>query len=199
MFDPRDGTLFVETVDVPQIGSQVRVDLSIGDEGPRVIFRGRVVASRTQPDGGMPAGCSVALGPQEREKVDYMQGFYRGGLLNLREKRRLPLRLAVTFHDPSGGACRSYTRDINEEGVFIVSEDPFPEDTVLDMQIQLPNGENVPLTGVVKHTVVIEDEDVPGMGVVFDLNDQKRAIFVKQIDALEAAFLRGELPDETLI
>ena len=35
----------------------------------------------------------VALGGTEREKINYLNGFVRGGLLNLREKRRLPIRL----------------------------------------------------------------------------------------------------------
>jgi hypothetical protein len=193
LFDPRDGTVFVsETVAPPAIGTDVRLDLDCGEGGPRVILRGQVMGHRAGQ------GYIVALGTSEREKVNYLNGFVRGGLLNLREHRRLPVRLAVTYGGLKG-PCQTHTRDINEQGVFVLSDEPLPEDAEVHLLISLP-GRPSPLSvvGFVSHTVVPEDEDVPGMGIVFRLSDSERTDVAAAVDALEKAFLNGELPEDTL-
>jgi Tfp pilus assembly protein PilZ len=177
----------------------MRIDLEIADSGPRVILRGKVISRRDKPEGNAPAGCSVALGPEEREKVNYLNGFVRGGLLNLRERRRLPVRLPVTYGGLEG-PCRSFTRDINEEGVFVVAEEPLPEESEVHLLIEVPGAaEPISLAGKVSHTVVIEDDDVPGMGILFQLTPEQRTAFETMIDELEQAFLKGALPEETLL
>lgn len=109
------------------------------------------------------------------------------------------MRLRVTYGGLDGPR-ESYTRDINEEGVFVVTEDPLPEESELHMQIVFPT-EDQPLSlkGVVSHTVVVEDEDVPGMGIRFLHQGDEAASFAERIDALEQAFLAGKLPDECLV
>ena len=195
LFDPRDGTVYVaETVAPPAIGTDVRLDLNCGDEGPRVILRGQVMGHRT----GSGAGYIVALGPSEREKVNYLNGFVRGGLLNLREHRRLPIRLPVTYGGLKG-PCETHTRDINEQGVFVLSDEPLPEDAEVHLLITMPNRpQPLSIVGVVSHTVVPEDEDVPGMGIVFRLSDSEQAEVSEAVDTLEKAFLTGDLPEDTL-
>lgn len=198
IFDPRDYAVFVRNDKPPKEGAHVRLDLVIGNGGPRVILRGQVAWRRTKPEGSMPAGCSVALGPNEREKINYLNGFIRGGLLDLRERRRLPLRLPVTYGGLNG-PCKTYTRDINEEGIFIISDDPLPEETQVHLLVTLPNRkEPLSLTGHVTHTVVVEDEDVPGMGIVFT-KDERAAQLIEIIDELEGSFLNGSLPEEVLL
>lgn len=201
VFDPRDSTIFVACDEPPNVGEEVRVDLTIGrdGEGPKVILRGQVISRRLQNEGPLSKGFSVALGSQEREKINYLNGFVRGGLLNLRERRRLPLRLPVRYGGVSG-PVDSFTRDINEEGVFIVSEDPLPEESEIHVLISMPGlTKPIELSGVVSHTVVVEDEDVPGMGVRFTMTDAQAAELSRAIDGLEARFMRGDLPEETLL
>jgi len=177
----------------------MRIDLEIDASGPRVILRGKVISRRDKPEGNAPAGCSVALGPEEREKVNYLNGFVRGGLLNLRERRRLPVRLPVTYGGLEG-PCSSFTRDINEEGVFVVAEEPLPEESEVHLLIEFPgDGDPVSVAGTVSHTVVIEDDDVPGMGILFSLTPEQRGPFEERIDQLEKAFLKGSLPDRVLL
>jgi Tfp pilus assembly protein PilZ len=199
VFDPRDSTVFVATEAPPEIGRVVRIDLALGEAGPRVILRGKVISRRLQRGGSVPPGFSVALGREEREKVNYLNGFVRGGLLNLRERRRLPLRLPVTWgglHGPQ----ETYTRDINEEGVFVVTEEPLAEDSEIDLLLTVPQrDEPVAVSGVVTHTVVVEDEDVPGMGIVFRFDDAGRAAMQQVIDELEDRFLTSKLPDAVLM
>jgi Tfp pilus assembly protein PilZ len=194
LFDPRDGTVFVAEASPPAIGTDVRLDLDCGEGGPRVILRGQVMGHRS----GTGAGYIVALGPSEREKVNYLNGFVRGGLLNLRSLRRLPIRLQVTYGGLKG-PCQSHTRDINEQGVFVLSDEPLPEDAEVHLLINLPD-RPAPLSvvGFVSHTVVPEDEDVPGMGIVFRLSDSERKDVADAVDLLEKAFLAGALPEDTL-
>lgn len=196
VFDARDGTLFVARPSSPAVGTAVRVDLVVGTDGPRVILRGHVIATRDGDGDG--AGCVVAFGPTERVKINYLNGYVRGGFLDLRERRRLPVRLAVTY-GAVDGARQTFTRDINDEGVFVVTDDPLPEDSEVHLLLTLPGRpQPLSLAGVVTHTVVPEDEDVPGMGIVFAEADAAAADLETLIDELERGFLSGELPDELL-
>ena len=199
IFDPRDHTLFVATDDPLPIGDPVRVDLLVGGSGPKVILRGRVIARRMKGDSSLPRGMSVALGSDEREKVNYLNGYVRGGLLDLREKRRLPLRFPITYGGLAG-PCDTYSRDINEEGVFVVTDDPLPEGSEVHLLITLPT-RPVPLsvTGVVSHTVVLEDEDVPGMGIRYRLAAGEEAEVTGAIDEIERLFMENRLPDVHLL
>jgi hypothetical protein len=198
VFDPRDCTLSVPLAAPPGAGAAIRVDLVIGEGGPRVILRGTVIRSHGTAQAGVPAGCLVALGAKEREKINYLNGFVRGGLLDLRERRRLPVRLPVTYGGIDG-PCRTHTRDINEEGVFVISEEPLPEESRVHLLITVPNRDKpLSLRGDVTHTVLAEDEDIPGMGIVFAQEDRTRQLSAI-IDELEAAFLSGTLPEALLL
>lgn len=192
VFDPRDGTLAVDAAPTPAVGESVRIDLTCGDAGPRVILRGQVIGHRGE-------GVSlVGLGPAEREKINYLNGFVRGGLLNLREHRRIPVRLAVTYGGLKG-PVQSFTRDINEQGVFVLTDEPLPEDAEVHLIITVP-GRTEPLSiiGRVSHTVVPEDDDIPGMGIVFRTSKTEAAVIATAIDSLEQAFLGGTLPEDAL-
>jgi Tfp pilus assembly protein PilZ len=198
LFDPRGGGLFVPTVNPPPVGEEVRVDLTITSGGPRVILKGNVMWRRLEPDGRSPAGCSIGLSMDDREKINFLNGFVRGGLINRRERRRLPLRLPVTYGGLEG-PIKSFTRDINDDGVFVVGESPLPEGTVIHMVVSVP-GRTSPLQlkGIVGHTVIPEDEDVPGMGIRFELSNDERQDLTALVDELERSFLAGTLPEDVI-
>lgn len=192
IFDPRDGTLAVDASPAPALGEAVRIDLTVGANGPRVILRGQIIGHRG-------AGVSlVGLGADEREKINYLNGFVRGGMLDLRERRRIPVSLAVTYGGLKG-PVQSRTRDINDQGVFVTSAEPLPEGAEVHLIIAIPGrAEPLSVLGRVSHTVVPEDEDVAGMGIVFRLAESEVAAVAATIDALERAFLAGTLPEDTL-
>lgn len=187
IFDPRDWTLFVPTEETVDNGSTLRIDLDVG--GWLVTLRGTVVGTRDEP-----AGVIVALGATEREKINYLNGFVRGGLLNLREKRRLPIKLSVTYGAVEGPAT-TVTKDINEEGLFLFTDNPLPETSQIHMLVTVP-GKDQPLSlvGRVSHTILAQDEEPPGMGIVFDLDDASRAQLQAVIKDLEAALEKNALP-----
>lgn len=191
IFDPRDATLVVED-EIPEVGAEVRVDVLL-EGGPRIVLRGQSLGHR---DG---RGSFIALGPTEREKVNYLNGFVRGGLLDLRATRRLPVRLPVTYGGIDG-PCQAFSRDINEQGIFVVTEDPLPEDAEVHLLISFPGGgAPVSTIGTVSHTVLPEDEDTPGMGIVFAVRGADRRALFEAVEKLEAAFLANKLPDELLL
>jgi len=191
IFDPRDWTVFVPCDDTVDNGSSLRIDLDVG--GWLVTLRGTVVGSREDPNGVI-----VALGAAEREKINYLNGYVRGGLLNLREKRRLPIKLSVTYGAIEGPA-NTFTKDINEEGVFLFTDKPLPETSQVHMLVTVP-GKTQPLSlvGKVSHTILAADEEPPGMGIVFDLDDTQREALQDVIKELEEALLKGMLPPPSL-
>jgi uncharacterized protein (TIGR02266 family) len=187
IFDPRDWTIFVPTTAPVEHGTTVRIDLEVG--GWMVALRGTVVGRRDDSSGVM-----VALGGTERDKINYLNGFVRGGLLNLREKRRLPIRLAVTYGAVEGPAA-TFTKDINEEGVFVFTDRPLPETSQVHMLLTLPGRpEPLSLTGKVSHTIIAQDGEPPGMGIVFDLDDTARDRLAEIVRELEDQLHAGTLP-----
>lgn len=193
IFDPRDWTVFVPAAadTVIELGASLRIDLDVG--GWLVTLRGSVVGQRTEPDGVV-----VALGPTEREKINYLNGFVRGGLLNLREKRRLPLRLSVTYGAIEGPAS-TFTKDINEEGLFLLTDRPLPETSQIHMLITVPGkAQPLSLVGKVSHTIVPADDEPPGMGIVFELDDAQRESLASVIRELEEQLMSGRLPSSTV-
>ena len=185
MFDPRDWTLTVATDREVANNAQIRIDLDVG--GWLVTLRGTVV--------GRPAGAvTVALGGTERDKINYPNGFVRGGLPNLREKRRLPIRLAVTYGAIEGPA-NTFTKDLNDEGVFLFTDKPLPETSQVHMLLAIP-GKRQPLSlmGRVSHTILVDDDETPGMGIVFELDEAQRADLVAIVKDLEEQLLAGRLP-----
>ena len=191
IFDPRDWTIFVPSDDPIVNGESLRIDLDVG--GWLVTLRGTVVGTRDDP-----RGLVVALGATEREKINYLNGFVRGGLLNLREKRRLPIRLSVTYGAVEGPA-NTFTKDINEEGVFLFTDKPLPETSQVHMLVTVP-GKPQPLSlvGKVSHTILAQDEEPPGMGIVFDLDDAQREQLTAVIKELEELLEKGALPTTTI-
>lgn len=187
IFDPRDWTIFVPGDAGIEMGATLRIDLDVG--GWRVALRGTVVATRDEP-----VGIVIAIGATEREKINYLNGFVRGGLLNLREKRRLPIKLQVTYGAVEGPA-NTFTKDINEEGLFLFTDNPLPETSQLHMLVTVPGkAQPLSLVGKVSHTILDHDEEPPGMGVVFDLDDAQRETLAAVIKELEEALEKGALP-----
>ena len=179
----------------------MRVDLIVGKGGPKIIFRGKVAGPAVMKgrDGKHQKGYNLALEKEDFEKTNYLSGYVRGGMLDLRERRRLPIRLAVTYGGIAG-PVDTFTRDINEEGVFVVSKEPLREGSKVHLLIKFPDHPDpVSLAGTVSHTVLVEDEDVPGMGIKFDLSPELAGKMNQLVDLVEAEFLSGSLPDECLL
>ena len=191
IFDPRDWTVFVPSDQPADKGAQVRIDLDVG--GWLVTLRGTVVGQKDSPSGVM-----IAIGGGERDKINYLNGFVRGGLLNLREKRRIPVRLAVTYGAVEGPA-NTFTKDINEEGLFLMTDKPLPETSQIHMLVAVPGkAQPLSLMGKVSHTINPSDDEPPGMGIVFVLDGPQKEQLEKTIKDLEQLISEGKLPNTAL-
>jgi Tfp pilus assembly protein PilZ len=187
IFHPRDWTIFVPTAEHVEPGANLRIDLDVC--GWLVTLRGTVVGHREEP-----RGVVVALHGAERDKINYVYAFVRGGLLNLREKRRLPIKLQVIYGAVEGPAT-TFTKDINEEGVFLFTDNPLPETSQVHMLLTVPGRpQPLSLVGKVSHTIIAQDDEPPGMGIVFDLDDTAREQLVEIVRDLEGQLPAGKLP-----
>jgi Tfp pilus assembly protein PilZ len=54
------------------------------------------------------------------------------------------------------------------------------------------------LIGKVSHTIVAADDEPPGMGIVFDLDDAARDQLIEIVRELEAQLHAGKLPASTV-
>jgi hypothetical protein len=187
IFDPRDWTILVPSAEPIASGTSVRLDLDV--EGWSVTLRGMVVGHREDPRAAV-----IALGGAERDRIDYLNGFVRGGLLNLREKRRLPIKLQVTYGAVEGPTT-TFTKDLNEEGLFLFCDNPLPETSQVHMLLSVPGRpQPLSLVGKVSHTILAHDDDPPGMGIVFELDDAAREQLVAIVRELEDQLHAGLLP-----
>jgi len=187
IFDPTDWTVFVETMLNAPPGTPVQVDISVA--GWSVSLLGSVVGSR---DEGV-IGLTVAVAASEREKINYLNGFVRGGLLNHREKRRLPLHLSVTYGAVEGPATTT-TKDVSDDGLFLLSDKPLPPTSQLHMLISIPDRKQPwSVMGKVSHAIGVHDEVPAGMGIVLDLNDVQRTEWTSILVELEAKMASGEI------
>ncbi len=184
IFDPRDWTVFVPSTESIENGSSLRIDLDVG--GWLVTLRGTVVGLREAP-----AGVVVALVGTERDKINYLNGFVRGGLINLRGLRRLPVRLPVTYGAIEGPA-KTFTKDINEEGLFLITDKPLPETSQIHMLVTVP-GKTQPMSlmGKVSHSFLSDDDEPSGMGVVFELDEGQREQLNDVVKELEDKLRSG--------
>jgi uncharacterized protein (TIGR02266 family) len=191
LFHPRDWTLFVPANEPIDSGALLRIDLDVC--GWLVTLRGTVVSYREDP-----RGVVVALDGAERDKINYVYAFVRGGLLNLREKRRLPIKLEVTYGAVEGPRT-TFTKDLNEEGVFLFTDKPLPESSQVHMLVTVPGRpQPLSLVGKVSHTIIAQDEEPPGMGIVFELDDAAREELVEIVRELEHLLHAGKLPTSTV-
>ena len=185
IFDPRDWTVFVPTRRRRvENGATLRIDLDVG--GWRVTLRGTVVGTREEP-----TGVVVALGGTEREKINYLNGFVRGGLLNLREKRRLPIRLPGHVRRGRGPGEHVHARTSTKRACSCSPTSRCPRPRRSTCSSRCP-GKPQPLSlvGKVSHTILAADEEPPGMGIVFDLDDAQRERCATVIEELEAGARR---------
>ena len=93
--------------------------------------------------------------------------------LDKRRSARTPIVVRVDYSTVDS-FFSEFTRNINEGGLFIETDEPCPVDTVVSLQFQVPGGdEPVRVRGRV---VWLDEGGAPGMGIEFeDLDGAARA------------------------
>lgn len=189
--------IFVPGTADQSVGDRVLVEV-IFQGGPRLLLHGLVKWRRTTGDARARPGLGVEPMPSEQAKMSYLHAYVRGGLLDVRERRRLPLRLKVAYTAPRGRRL-NFTRDLNEEGAFVRTAEQLPVGNLVPLLIYPPGGAWKPLevSGEVARQVEGADR---GVGVVFRFPDENaRDLWHRFIAKLESDYLDGRLDDEALL
>jgi Tfp pilus assembly protein PilZ len=192
------GGIFCPSADPPQVGKEVRLEITFV-AGPRFFLSGTVIWRRPQlKDPRARAGAGIKIHPRHQSKLSYVNAWVRGGVLDKREARRLPVRLRVTYTGRTGRRI-NFTRDLSTDGIFVRSQELLDLGTPIMLVLSPPGKTHklYPLSGVVAR--LVDDLDERGMGIqlVFDSAEEKEyfAAFVRR---LEEDYLTGELPDEAV-
>jgi hypothetical protein len=197
--DENDAVLFCPTPTPPPAGSSVLVDLHF-QSGPRIFLKGVVIWRRTRPSSNtrFASGAGIRIRGSDGPKIDFVNGYSRGGLLDQRGgARRLPVRLRTTYATPSGRRM-NFTRDISETGVSLGCKTPAPLKSPLKMEIVFPStiGTFWLQGWVVRH---IEDDRGAGMAVSLTFADQgQRYELAGALRRLEKLLMEGTLPEQHL-
>jgi Tfp pilus assembly protein PilZ len=187
-------SLFVPTTDAPAVGERVTVDVMFRG-GPRVLLHGMVKWRRAAGDARTRPGVGVDVDESERAKMGFVLGYVRGGLLDVREKRRLPLRLRVTYSSAKGRRI-NFTRDLNEEGAFVRTAEHIEVGAKTQLLISPPGGDYKPIE---VHAEVIRSQ-TDGVGVRFEYaSAEERNRFLAFVHKLESDYLAGRLPEDVLL
>ena len=130
--------------------------------------------------------------------MNYLLGYVRGGLLDVRERRRLPLRLKVAYTAPRGRRL-NFTRDLNEEGAFVRTAEQLPVGSTVPLLVYPPGGDFKPIEVAGEVTRQSEGAD-RGVGLQFRFADEAaRDLWQRFIARLETDYLEGKLDDDALL
>jgi len=200
-YDPNTpgGGLFVASADPPPIGTQRTIEV-VFQGGPRVLLHGKVLWRRATGDQRARPGVGVGFDPTEQVKLNYILGYVRGGLLDVRRRVRLPVRLRVAYTAPSGQRRINFTRDINDEGAFVRTAELLKEGDSTQLLLSPPGEGYKPIELRATVTRVQNDGNDRGVGVRFDFtNDEEKARLETFMKKLESDYLEGTLPDSALL
>lgn len=198
-FDPNisGGGIFCPSTEPPQVGASVRVEITFVG-GPRFFVRGQVTWRRPKlNDPRARAGAGVQVHPSERNKISYVNSWVNGSADDKRGLRRLPVKLRVTYSGRAGRRI-NFTRDLNEEGIFVRSRELLELDTKIQLLLMPPDNQKaMALDGVVSR--LVEDVDDRGMGIRLRFADAaSETAYAALVESLEQQFLSGSLPDDAL-
>lgn len=192
------GEIFVPGGRTPGVGDRVTLEV-VFQGGPRVLLNGIVRWRRTAGDARARQGVGVAIDATEDAKMRYLLGYVRGGLIDVRERRRLPVRLRVAYSGAKGRRI-NFTRDLNEEGAFVRAAEMLDVGSSTLLLISPPGGEYKPVEVQATVTRQSQNDDDHGVGVRFQFrDDEQRAHWNAFVRKLETDYLEGRLPDDVLM
>jgi len=154
---------------------------------------------RTTGDARARPGAGVGIDGAEQSKIRYLLGYVRGGLIDVRERRRLPVRLRVAYTGQKGRRV-NFTRDLNEEGAFVRTAEMLELGASTMLLISPPGGDYRPVDVAATVTRQHTEGGDRGVGVRFDFkDDSERARWAAFVQKLESDYLDGRLSDDVLL
>ncbi len=195
------GQLFVPTTEPPAVGSLVTLEV-IFHNGPRVVLRGSTQWRRPASSSDVRArpGAGIRAEASESAKIHFLEGYARGGLIDVRERRRLPVRLRVVYVGEKGQRI-SFTRDVNDEGAFVRTSELLPAGKATLIRLLPPMAIGYPSVSVNAQVIRQQNDGAErGVGVRFVFEDEaSRTQFSRFFAKLEEDYLSGNLPESALL
>ncbi len=190
--------MFLPGSEPPNVGERVTVEV-VFQGGPRVLLHGVVLWRRTTGDARARPGAGIGIDGAEQAKIRYLLGFVRGGLIDVRERRRLPVRLRVAYTGQKGRRV-NFTRDLNEEGAFVRTAEMLDLGASTTLVISPPGHDYRPVEVAATVTRQHSEGNDRGVGVRFDFKDeQERTRWAAFVQKLESDYLDGRLSDDVLL
>jgi uncharacterized protein (TIGR02266 family) len=190
-------SVFVAGAPTVNVGDRATIEVAF-NAGPRVLLLSTVSWRRAAGDARTRPGVGCTVDAREQPKIDYLLGYVRGGLVDARQLRRLPVRLRVTYEGHKGRRI-NFTRDISQEGAFVRTSEAFDPGARTTLLISPPK----PYRSIQVRATVRRRQDSAlerGIGVQFDFEStQERQRMLAFVQRLEADYLEGLLPDEALL
>jgi Tfp pilus assembly protein PilZ len=196
-YEGKGTTLFVPISEPPQVGDRVTIEV-VFQAGPRLPLRGVALWRRATGDARARPGVGVGVDGAEQAKLRYILGYVRGGFIDVRERRRLPVRLRVAYTGARGRRV-NFTRDLNEEGAFVRTAELLDLGSTTLLVISPPGRDYKPLE--IRATVTRQHQggNDRGVGVRFAFRDEhERTRWSAFVTKLEADYLDGRLGDDVL-
>jgi type IV pilus assembly protein PilZ len=176
----------VRSLAPPQVGARVSMALYLPNTAVPEVAIGRVARAKagTPGDAGFWADF-IVVDPQARMRISHLLSDRDQTDTNQRGFPRHAVTLAVRYRSARDFVLE-HASNISRGGIFIQTDDPPPLDTVVQVELNLPNDPSpVTSNGIVVHRQVAVGGKTPGVGVQFvDSGDDFRERIDRYMDSL---------------
>jgi type IV pilus assembly protein PilZ len=176
----------VRSLAPPQVGARVSMALYLPNTAVPEVAIGRVARAKagTPGDAGFWADF-IVVDPEARMRISHLLSDRDQSDSNQRGFPRHAVTLAVRYRSARDFVLE-HASNISRGGIFIQTDDPPPLDTVVQVELNLPNDPSpVTSNGIVVHRQVAVGGKTPGVGVQFvDSGDDFRERIDRYMDSL---------------
>lgn len=176
----------VRSLAPPQVGARVSLALYLPNASIPEVAIGRVSKARAGSPGESGFWADfIVVDPQARMRIAHMLSDQDLRSKQHRTYGRYPVKLSVRFRT-STEFVQEHALNLSRGGIFIRSDDPPQVDSVVDVELQLPDGgAPVMSAGIVVHRQAPATSKIAGAGVQFvDASDAFRERIDRYMDSL---------------
>ena len=176
----------VRSLAPPQVGARVSMALYLPNIAVPEVAIGRVARAKAGAPGDAGFWADfIVVDPQARMRISHLLSDRDQDDGNQRGFPRHAVTLAVRFRSARDFVLE-HASNISRGGIFIQTDDPPPLETVVQVEVNLPdNPAPVTTNGIVVHRQLAVGGKMPGVGVQFvDSGDDFRERIDRYMDSL---------------
>jgi len=176
----------VRSLAPPQVGARVSMALYLPNIAVPEVAIGRVARAKAGAPGDAGFWADfIVVDPQARMRISHLLSDRDEKDGNQRGFARHAVTLAVRFRSARDFVLE-HASNISRGGIFIQTDDPPPLETVVQVEVNLPdNPAPVTTNGIVVHRQLAVGGKMPGVGVQFvDSGDDFRERIDRYMDSL---------------